>query len=139
MRSGARTTILRLIEEAADAGRRSPTNLDIADAVGFQSNASASRLLQMMQDEGLIRVESGSSSRVITIVASGKRTAGRVTKPHWRLTKKPRPSAPKPVQPAPVEHLPPRVDRSVCPRCGARSDAGCRHITPALQMWGLGA
>lgn len=127
-------TTLAMIEGAAEAGLPCPSNPDIAERHGFSSVSSGARSIERLEGAGLIRVERGNCSRVVTILASGKRTAGVVGKPHWRMLRKPRPIAPyartrEAVGP-PLSMLPVPVDRDPCPRCGTRRDLGCIHFSP---------
>lgn len=126
-------TTFAMIEHAADAGLPCPSNPDIAARHGFSSISSGARAIERLERAGMICVERGNCSRVAIIVATGKRTAGVVGKPHWRMLHAPRPASPftrtrQPVGP-PLAALPAPVDRDPCPRCGTRRDLGCSHQT----------
>jgi len=119
--------VLKLVTHAAEMGEPCPSNLVIADVTG---STSGSALVASLERKGLIRVERGNSKRVVTILATGRRTAGQIRKPHWRdrpetrtKARKVRPKVALAQEPAP-ESLP-RVDRDTCFWCGARGDA-CR-------------
>lgn len=67
--------VLTLFERAALAGRPCPTNGDIAHWFDCE-NSTAGRIISALQDKGAIRVihPDGGNSRLIEIVATGKRT-----------------------------------------------------------------
>lgn len=77
-------TVLNAIENAAARGERCPTNDRIAGLVRC-GLGSASSLITSLERKGWIAVERGSANRVVTVVATGKCTAGEVTSPHFRL------------------------------------------------------
>lgn len=79
--------VYRLLEQAAKDGRPSPTNNEIADALGLMSSGGASAIITRLAQRGRIAVQRGNCNRVVTIVATGKSTAGRIAKPHWRASK----------------------------------------------------
>lgn len=120
-------TVLEMVERAANAGAACPSNLDIAQAIGAKSISSGPKALERLEKRGLIKVERGATSRVVTILATGKRTAGTVTKRHWSVRGVVK-SAP---QNKPAEQIfreeRPAVYRDPCPRCGVRGDIGCQH------------
>lgn len=68
---------LDILKRAAAAGATCPTNGDIADMLGLSSTATASGLVALLETAGHIKVERGRTSRVVTIVATGQRTAVR--------------------------------------------------------------
>jgi hypothetical protein len=76
--------VMRILVAAADAGEPCPSNLTIASAVGSSSMATGASCIALLESMNLISVERGNCSRVVTIVATGKRTAGKVAKGHWR-------------------------------------------------------
>jgi len=126
----AEKTILAAVERAANAGDECPTNIELADLAGLNSVGASSGALSRLQQRGLVVIERGPMHRVVTIVATGKKTAGVVTVPHWS-ERGVKPVAPKPVpvsspvlRPAPP---PIAVDRTPCGFCGVRADYGCRH------------
>lgn len=68
--------VLALLDAAAEAGRVCPSGRDICAAMGWSSTASASKAVAALERRGLIAVERvDSSSRIVTITASGKSTA----------------------------------------------------------------
>ena len=75
--------ILAMLERAADAGQPCPTNAEITEALGTSSLSTAPDTIARLERDGLITVERGIRSRVVTIVATGHRTAGEITTPHW--------------------------------------------------------
>jgi len=71
-----RMTILDYLTDAAERSLPCPTNRQIADALRYQSEDSASSMVYRLRREGKILVNSvNSHSRTITIVATGKTTA----------------------------------------------------------------
>lgn len=71
------------IARAAAAGERCPSNGELCDIVGVGSAGTTSVLVTRLERAGAIEVARGSASRVVTIVATGRRTAGRICKPHF--------------------------------------------------------
>ena len=131
--------ILGMIEKAAEAGLPCPTNPEIAEAVGLNSVSSGTEYLKRLEYLNLVKVDRYAGSRIVTILKTGKRTAGTPGKPHWRH----RVIAAKPKAPIvsvserifarhQVDAEAPRDARYTCPRCGCRSDAGCGHNTTRL-------
>ncbi|MFA7604518.1 MAG: MarR family winged helix-turn-helix transcriptional regulator [Novosphingobium sp.] len=121
---------------AAERGQPCPRNSQICDDLGMLSSATVSAMIGAIEMKGWIRVERGNCRRVVTIVETGARTAGKVNDRHWRL--RPQSSAPRqpatararasakaedtgPPPPAPI------ASREPCFRCGVRGDIGCRH------------
>ncbi len=110
---------------AATAGAPCPGNVRLAQIIGRKSQSSATKVLDNLVSRGMIRLERFQNHRIVTIVATGKRTAGEPGIPHkarcgnrWTVRHN-----------AEIddEALPARVDRDPCPRCGVRADIGCRH------------
>jgi DNA-binding MarR family transcriptional regulator len=88
---------LALLVDAAEAGRPAPTADDIQEHTGCNSISSTVGFVQKLEKRGLISVERFQRSRRITILATGKRTAGVANQtPHWRSGVRPRatPSVP---------------------------------------------
>lgn len=67
--------VYQALVSAAERGDKAPANWLLAEMVGNQSMATGARLVARLEERGLIAVERTRCSRVITIVASGKRTA----------------------------------------------------------------
>lgn len=127
--------VLRMIVRAAERGEKCPTNDCIAAAIGAASPSSGPTVLDRLARRGLITVERGNMLRVVTVLATGKRTAGVVKRDHWRF--RPENAARRHIgysarqkadKPIPVESPGPRLFREPCPRCGTRADYGCRHL-----------
>jgi hypothetical protein len=78
--------VMSLLSRAAEDGARCPNNPEIAYRIGAGSPASAARSVALLETMGLITVERGHMSRVVTIVATGKRTAGAIK--HSRIFSK---------------------------------------------------
>ncbi len=83
--SKTRDRIMRYIEIAATVSEPCPTNAALVRLFGG-SPGSVVRHMQRMEEDGLIRVFRGQTSRIVEIVATGARTAGDPGKllPHWR-------------------------------------------------------
>lgn len=73
-----------ILDAAARKGEVCPSNTALADRMGFNSTATACRYIDRLVDAELITVQRGSHSRIVTILATGMKTAGTITKPHWR-------------------------------------------------------
>lgn len=74
--------IFALIRQAAERGEACPTN----EALGERFGCSGQRIvaaLHFLESAGMISVERGNDCRVVTIRASGQKTAGEVVSPHW--------------------------------------------------------
>lgn len=128
--------LMRAIERAIDNGEVCPSNDAIAGLLSLSSPSAGTTLINAAVKKGLIAVERGHHSRVVTVLATGKRTVA-ITDGHW-LDREGEPAVPRRTRgpsihtharprPIPDELLPPRVDRDPCPRCGVRADVGCRH------------
>lgn len=78
------TRILQRLARAAERRQPCPTNNELADAAGIMSAGAASEAVSRLAKQGKIIVERGPSTRVVTIIETGKRTAGTITAPHWR-------------------------------------------------------
>ncbi len=77
--------VLAIIRSAADAGEKCPTNLEIADRVGYASISGPANAINLLEASGVITVQRGQASRVVTIVATGRSTAGRVRWAHHKF------------------------------------------------------
>lgn len=73
------------IERAANAGEPCPSNGVLAEIAGLSGIGTPSILVKRLEEAGAIEVERGGRSRVVTIGATGRRTAGRIHKPHFTL------------------------------------------------------
>jgi len=140
--TGQDMTVFRLLERAANAGKECPSNNDIADALGCASCSCGPRVMNRLEAAGLISVQRGGQSRVVTICATGKRTAGDVGAVHWRFRPENKhrrheqsvsPLRARARLEQEPEPLMLRVERDPCPRCGTRADIGCAHhaVVPA--------
>jgi hypothetical protein len=115
--------IYEAIYQAAHLGIPCPSNRDLAAISGWPDATPryATQAVNAIAVAGLIRVERGLTSRVV-VLPSGQSTAGTVELPRaltgnsLGLGKGP-----------PVPNTP-RIERTICFRCGARSDRGCPHL-----------
>lgn len=73
-----------VIARAAAAGEACPSNDELATIIGKQSASSIPPRLAHLVRRGLIEISRGNCRRVVTIVATGRSTAGTITNPHWR-------------------------------------------------------
>jgi DNA-binding MarR family transcriptional regulator len=78
-----RIRIFSLLKEAAERRAPCPKNYQLAVRLGC-GIATVSAAIADLETAGLIKVERGNSSRVVTICASGARTAGTIREQHWR-------------------------------------------------------
>lgn len=76
--------LLQIITRAANAEAICPSNDELAHALGKQSASSIPPRLALLVRAGVIEIARGNCRRVITIVETGKSTAGTITNPHWR-------------------------------------------------------
>lgn len=152
-RQSADDVIYNALVDAARAGKRCPTNGELAGLIGASSVGTPVRVLARLSAAGKIVVTSGQTSRVVDIPELRLGTAGLLPAKHWR-EKQGRPLSTH-VRPARTEALdihrvpcaaPPRhrrtmremrltddeiaarvVSRDPCPLCGVRGDIGCKH------------
>lgn len=75
-------TIFEALERAAEAGDPCPGNRALADMLGYRSTSSIAALVAEIERRGLIAVERTRTSRVVTIIASGKSTASTLLGPN---------------------------------------------------------
>lgn len=66
--------IFNMIERAADGGQVCPTNREIADMLNVRSVGTPSMKISMLEAAGLIAVTRFGNSRIIEIVATGRKT-----------------------------------------------------------------
>lgn len=134
----AEAIVMSMLTRAADNNLPCPKNGAIAQAVDARSPATAARLISRLESSGRISVERGNTCRVVTIQKTGKRTAGTVERPHWRLSDRikaqraselsgPKISAHAAERRGETVQELTRVYRDPCPRCGVRGDIGCKH------------
>jgi CTP-dependent riboflavin kinase len=77
--------LFEMIQDAAEDGKPCPTTNKIAEVLGYSSTASVQRILIELLDAGLIEVEVFNAGRIVTICATGKKTAQpKNMQPHWR-------------------------------------------------------
>lgn len=125
--TGPEAAILALIDEAASRGEKCPSNYTMADAIGYAAN-SISTLIQHLEGKGYITVERGNAKRVVTILATGARTAG-FTEPKF---KRPKMWFTRRVQTEP-ENPPVRIaPRDPCFFCAVPAD---RHDQAGCKQW----
>jgi hypothetical protein len=125
--------VMRMLRLAAEGGMPCPGNAEIAAAIEGASLSSGANAIALLETMNLIRVERFGASRIVTIVESGKKTAGETGNIHWRLRedgetptrKRATPSAFKQDREEALAR--PVIDRTPCPRCGVRGDFGCSH------------
>lgn len=97
-------TLYGALLRAADRGERCPTNEVICGLIGATSVSAPPRLMGIMERRGMIRVERGQRDRIVHIVATGKRTAGKIGAKHWR-DREPTELKPKPMVAPPAPEL----------------------------------
>ena len=74
--------ILDLLKQAADHDDEGPSNALLAERVGYGSTSSVADAISFLATCGLIEVQRANHTRVVTICATGKSTAGTVRKAH---------------------------------------------------------
>jgi hypothetical protein len=72
---GSEQVVFDLLVAAAAASEPCPSNETICRAVGARSLATGARFVAALEAAGVITVERAHKSRVVTIVATGNRTA----------------------------------------------------------------
>lgn len=81
----ARGTIYRALYRAAQRGDLCPSSEVLNELCGYSSVSMVPRWIKHLERDGLIRVWRYQRSRMVEIVATGKRTAPSTeTLPHWR-------------------------------------------------------
>lgn len=75
----AEVVLLRMIADAASQGAVCPSNADMSLALGITPQAVIN-VMKRMEKAGTITVRRASQSRVVTIVATGAKTAGEITR-----------------------------------------------------------
>lgn len=111
--------LLQMIETAADAGLPCPSNTKIADSI---QTYCGSTLLCSLKRKGLVRIESAGARRIVTILASGKRTAAEMPNQQLRPSEKRKNRRTQSHLHRPDPETLPRVDRDACFYCGSRGD-----------------
>lgn len=74
------TVVMGLLRKAAEANKPCPTNSELAYAMGGSGMTSGATIISFLEKVGMIEVVRGRSTRVVTICATGQRTAGNITK-----------------------------------------------------------
>ena len=65
----------RMIYDAAVHDQPCPTNIDLEDAVGYNTSSGGAKLVRKLEQHGLIRVNRFQRFRIVEIAAIGKTTA----------------------------------------------------------------
>lgn len=127
------SVVMAMIDHAIASGATCPTNQDICNRLGRSSVSSASRIISVMERQGLIEVERYTVSRRIIIKATGQSTALKGNeRPHSRLG----PSLDgakrkytRRVFGGSAVEMPSHqtVSRDPCFWCGTRGDLPCTH------------
>lgn len=71
----AESIAYRMIYEAAEAGDCCPMNIDIEIEIGASSSSMGPKTVARLEAKGLIQVQRHHRARIVTITATGKRTA----------------------------------------------------------------
>lgn len=74
-----------ILQRAANNGCVCPSNEALASMLGYAGPSKPCDLMALLVTMGFITVESGHNARVVTIVKTGKRTAGSIGKPRTRI------------------------------------------------------
>lgn len=74
--------IFAIIRQCAERGEACPTNAVLGERFGVRPNL-ISRAINFLECNGMIAVERASDRRVVTICATGQRTAGERKNAHW--------------------------------------------------------
>ena len=127
--------VFDILVAAVNAGEKCPSNSNLAHRIGCISTSDPSDIIRRLQRSGLITVDRGSCNRVVTIVATGKSTAGKVTAPHWRErtadVERPRPSPVRAVAKSPSPADPLARDQNLA----ARIDADQHRLRAQRECW----
>ena len=80
-----------MLKFAANEGQPCPKNETFCMELGFASTSGPVAMLARLERKGMIRVQRFQKSRMVEIIASGKKTAEpENTTPHWRARRKAR-------------------------------------------------
>ena len=74
--------IFAVLRDAAERGKRCPSNATLAERFGVGTTAVVNAL-HFLESCGMIVVDRSNATRIVTIRATGKQTAGKVYAPHW--------------------------------------------------------
>lgn len=74
--------IFAVIRDAAERNQRCPSNAILAERFGVGATAIVNAL-HFLESVGMIVVSRSNASRIVTIRATGKQTAGKLHAPHW--------------------------------------------------------
>jgi hypothetical protein len=72
---------MQMLVRAAENKCDCPGNAEIATAIGAASMSAGANIISTLETMGLIQVQRGRMSRVVTIVATGARTKGAIKSP----------------------------------------------------------
>lgn len=75
--------VFRAISRAAEAGLPCPKNAELVALTGCRSTSTIADDLHFLEAAGMVRVERSTNHRVVTICATGEKTAGVPGRPHW--------------------------------------------------------
>lgn len=79
---------LEALSKAAHFNLPCPSNQEISDLVGSESVSTATRILQRLENKGLIIVERYQNARRVRIASTRRQTSDPSCKtPHWREAK----------------------------------------------------
>jgi hypothetical protein len=76
--------VMAMLNAAAERGDFCPDNATICTSIGGSSLSTGANIIKLLETMNLIRVDRGHRNRVVTIVATGKCTAGKVRVAHPR-------------------------------------------------------
>lgn len=74
--------IFAVIRDAAERGERCPTNAVLAERFGVGTTVIVNAL-HFLESCGMIVISRSNASRIVTVRATGKQTAGTLHAPHW--------------------------------------------------------
>jgi len=72
------------IRAAADEGRQCPSNDRLLEVSGYESSGTPCRIIQRLQEHGLLRCQSFQRGRLITFPDGASTAPPQCRQPHWR-------------------------------------------------------
>lgn len=103
-------TVFKMVCRAAENDDPCPSNAELCEAIGSPWNSTPSDIMLKLERVGLIEREGSGGRRIVTICATGQKTAPPIRTGMERQ-----------------EPQPDYQDRTPCWRCGARGDVDCGH------------